>query len=81
MRVTQTPCSYFMFEIKIIQVFLSGLRRTNKYTPQEIQREIASELHSRLFYSVMMDETTDSSNCEQVVVCLCGVTTDFEVQE
>ena len=29
----------------------------------------------------MMDETTDVSNCEQVVVCLCWVSEDFEVNE
>ena len=68
-------------------------KRTDKYTSPEIQnsiikvmglqvlREIASELHSMPFYSVMMDETTDSSNCEQAVVCLRGVTADFEVHE
>ena len=68
-------------------------KRTDKYTSPEIQnsiikvmglqvlRKIASELHSAPFYSIMVDETTDVSNREQVVVCLRSVTNNFVVHE
>ena len=70
-------------------------RKTDKYTcksPEmqneriqfmafKVLRELVSFLHATPFYTVMMDETTDASNCEQVVVCLCWVSEDFEVNE
>ena len=57
-------------------------KKTNKYTSPEIQneilklmalqvlREVAANLHSTTFYTIMVDETTDVSNDEQVVLCL-----------
>ena len=68
-------------------------RKTDKYTSPEMQteriqfmafkvlRELASFLHATPFYMVMMDETTDVPNCEHVVVCLCWVSEDIEVNE
>ena len=35
----------------------------------EVLRDVAPLLHSSPFYSVMADETRDSSNREQVVIC------------
>ena len=57
-------------------------QKYNKYTSAEIQNEvlqvmalqllrgIAKNLHSSSFYTIMVNETTDISNCEQVVLCL-----------
>ncbi len=47
----------------------------------QVLREIACNLQSTPFYTVMADETTDSSNCEQVVVCLRWVDSDLQVHE
>ena len=68
-------------------------KRQIKYTSPEMQNEmirvmalqvlrvIASSFHSTAFYTVMADETTDTSNHEQVVICLRWVSNDFEVHE
>ena len=68
-------------------------KKTNTYTSPEIQNEllklfsceilrhIASSLHSSPFLTVMIDETTDVSNHEQVVVCVRWVNADFDIQE
>ena len=68
-------------------------QKTDKYTSPEMQNEmirvmalqvlrvIASSLHSTAFYTVMADETTDTSNHEQVVICLHWVSNDFEVHK
>ena len=67
-------------------------RKTDKYTSGEIQNRILkvmaqqvlakveSYLHSApsLFYTIMVDETTDISNHEQVVVCIRWVDNSFE---
>ena len=57
-------------------------KKSNKYTSVEIQNEILKTmshnilrklvdcLHLVLFYSLMVDETTDSSNKEQAVICM-----------
>ena len=47
----------------------------------KVLRELASFLHATPFYMVMMDETTDVSNCEQVMVCLQWISEDFEENE
>ena len=47
----------------------------------KILQELASFLHATPFYTVMMDETTGVSNCEQVMVFLRWVSEDFEVNE
>ena len=44
-------------------------------------REIASNLHNTPFYTIMADETTDSSNKEQFVVCFRWVDDELEVHE
>ncbi len=46
-----------------------------------IVRKIASNIRSSPFYTIMVDETTDMANIEQVVVCLRWVNEIFEVQE
>ena len=46
-----------------------------------VLREIAGSLQSASFFTVMVDETTDASNVEQIVVCLRWVSEKFEVQE
>ena len=68
-------------------------KKSNKYTSGEIQnemlkvmslnilREISSILRESLFYTVMVDETTDVSNSEQVVICIRWVSKKFEVHE
>ena len=68
-------------------------RKTDKYTSGEIQNKILevmaqqvlarveSYLHSAPSYTIMVDETTDISSCEQVVVCICWVDNFFEVHE
>ena len=33
------------------------------------------------FYTIMSDETTEFSNCEQVVTCLCWVSEEFVIHE
>ena len=68
-------------------------QKTDKYTSHDIQddmvkvmalrilREIAANLQSSSFFTVMVDETTDVSNVEQVVVCLRWVSEGFEIRE
>jgi len=68
-------------------------KKTNKYTSPEIQneilklmalqvlREVAANLHSTTFYTIMVDETTDVSNDEQVVLCLRWVDDNFDAHE
>ena len=69
------------------------VKRTDKYTSADIQNEIlkvmslnvlrtvVSALHSAQFVSIMVDETTDASNTEQVVICLRWVDSGLEVHE
>ena len=40
-----------------------------KVIAPEVLGDVAASLHSSPFYSIMADETTDSSNHEQVVIC------------
>ena len=74
--------------------FLQWLqRKTNKYTSAEMQneilkilslqglRKIASKLHEEPFYTIMVDETTDVTNREQVVICLRYVDDHFVAHE
>ena len=68
-------------------------QKTDKYTSHDMQnemvkvmalrilREIAANLQSSSFFTVMVDETTDVSNVEQVVVCLRWVNEGFEIRE
>ena len=68
-------------------------QKTDKYTSHDMQnemvkvmalrilREIAANLQSSSFFTVMVDETTDVSNVEQVVVCLRWVSERFEIRE
>ena len=46
-----------------------------------ILREICDLVHGAPFYSIMADEVTDSTNREQVVVCLRWVDQHFEPHE
>ena len=45
-----------------------------------IQREIANAVSGQWF-TVMVDKTTDLSNAEQMVFCLCYVDINLEVHE
>ena len=63
-------------------------KKTDKYTSPDIQNEIlqimalhilgviASETHKAQFYSIMVDECTDASNREQLVLCFHYVDAD-----
>ena len=44
-------------------------------------RTVVSALHSAQFVLIMLDETTDASNIEQVVICLCWDDSGFEAYE
>ena len=69
------------------------IRKENVYTSPEIQneiiklmgiqilRDIALNLQSSPFLSIMADETTDSSNREQVTLFIRWVSDDFQVHE
>jgi len=71
----------------------SWLRRTKTYTSGQIQNEIletvsysilrniAAKIHSAEFYSVIVDETSDCSNKEQVSISVRIATNDLEVDE
>jgi hypothetical protein len=68
-------------------------QKTDKYTSPEMQnemvkvmalhilRKISVNLQSTSFCTVMLDETTDVANVEQVVVCLRWVSEKFEIFE
>ena len=68
-------------------------QKTDKYTSPETQnetvkvmalcilRKISANLQCTSFYTVMLDETTDVSKMEQVVICLRWVSEKFEVYE
>ena len=68
-------------------------KKTCKYTSAEIQneilkimalevlRQVAVNLQGASFYTIMVDETTDISNDEQVVLCLRWVDNTFDVHE
>ena len=69
------------------------MQKTDKYTSGEMQnemikvmalcvlRKISAVLQKCLFLTVMVDETTDVSNTEQVVICIRYVDEHFEVHE
>ena len=48
---------------------------------QQISRSIAEDLQSSSFITIMADETTDISNCEQMVIVIHWITKKFIVQE
>ena len=52
-----------------------------KVMSHKVLREIAASLHATPFYTIMVDETTDFSNREQVIVCLRWVSEEFLVHE
>ena len=68
-------------------------QHSDKYTCHRVQnelikimaltflRKLTTEFHSSVYFSLMADEVTDSSNREQVVVCLRRVDEDFEAHE
>ena len=69
------------------------VKKDNVYTTPEIQneiiqtmslqvlREIMAELQSSPFLTIMIDETTDSSNMEQVTLVIRHVTEELQVHE
>ena len=68
-------------------------QKTGKYTSAAMQsemvkvmglsvlRRISRNLQNACFYTVMVDETTDIANIEQVVICLRWVSECLEVHE
>ena len=68
-------------------------KKTNKYSSHEIQNEIiqvmalrvlhdiAASIQNAPFLTMMVDETTDASSIEQVVILLQWVGEKFEVAE
>ena len=68
-------------------------KKSDKYTSPQIQneiiklfafqvlREITASIHSTPFFIIMVDETTDVSNREQVVICIRWVSKTFDVHE
>ena len=68
-------------------------RKTNKYTSHEVQNELitlmatrilrslSDKLQSSPFISIMIDETTDVTNQEQVTIVMRRIENDFEVYE
>ena len=46
-----------------------------------ILRDIISNIQSAKFYTIMVDETGDVSNVEQLVICLRWVDNDLEIHE
>ena len=68
-------------------------RKTNKYTDHHIQnellkilahrhlRKIAMNINEAGYFALESDEVTDSSNKEQVIVCLRSVDSKFEPHE
>ncbi len=75
------------------RVFQWIKKKTDKYTSGDMQnemikvmalqvlQEVASSIHSASFVTLMVDETTDASNREQVVLCIRWVDANFEVHE
>ena len=47
----------------------------------EVLRDVAASLHSSPFYFIMADDTTHSSNREQVVICLRWVDNSLDAHE
>ena len=78
----QILCNYLSYAEDDPRLLNWFARRTDKYTSGEIQNRILkimaqqvlakveSYLHSAPFYTIMVDETTDISNREQVVACV-----------
>ena len=68
-------------------------KKNNKYTTADMQnemlmvmslkilREIISNIHNAFFYTVMVDETTDCSNKEQVVLVIRWIDEQLIVHE
>ena len=52
-----------------------------KVTALEVLRDVAASFLSSPFYFIMADETTDSSNRDQVVICFRWVDNSLNVQE
>lgn len=74
-----------------IETWLS--KKTNKYTSHEIQnellkvmaliilRKIADDVSQAQFFCIMCDECTDTSNREQLVICIRWVDSNLESHE
>lgn len=73
--------------------FATWLKKTNKYTSNNAQneilkvmalhtlRKIAAELSNSQFFCIMSDECTDTSNREQLVICIRWVDSTLEPHE
>ena len=68
-------------------------KKSNKYTSPDIQnellkvmalhvlRDVISQIQKAPFFSIMVNETTDISNKEQVVICCRRVDVSFKAHE
>ena len=68
-------------------------KKSDKYTAPDMQneilkvmalevlRQVVSSLHTAIFLTIMVDETTDISNKEQVVICFRWVDSKLEAHE
>lgn len=52
-----------------------------KTMAHRVLRWIADPLHNAPFFTVMVDETSDSANIEQVAICLRWVDNKFQIHE
>ena len=63
--------------------YVSGERQNRilEVMTQQVLTKVELYLHSAPFYTIMVEETTDISNYEQVVICICWVNNFFEVRK
>ena len=46
-----------------------------------LNEQIMKNIHQAKFYTIMCDETTDVSNCEQAAICIRTVDDKFNIRE
>ena len=47
----------------------------------KLMRDVAANIRSAKFYTIMADETADVSNTEQLVICIRWVDDDLNIHE
>ena len=52
-----------------------------KVMARKVLNQLAHSLRNTPYFTIMVDETTDNSNHEQVVICFRWVSNDFKVHE
>ena len=63
--------------------YVSGGRQNRilEVMTQQVLTKVELYLHNAPFHTIMVEETTDISNCEQVIICICWVNNFFEVRK